>query len=112
MLKSLAKIKTSNKRLGFLGEWYPCLCVFVMIRRGMENALLKYLADCKKFEDDFEKYSLYVHGFFIPWLQLQREKGKLKQGRYFPISFLVIFFREEKDHWSLWTSLGLLRRVR
>ena len=26
-----------------------------------------------------EKYYLYVHGFFLPWLEKQRADGRLKQ---------------------------------
>ena len=27
------------------------------------------------------KYSIYVHGWFLPWLDQLREKGELRQGK-------------------------------
>ena len=35
---------------------------------------------CKGFENDCKNYSWYVHGYWLPWLDYQREAGKLKQG--------------------------------
>ena len=34
----------------------------------------------KAYEKNQAKYSLYVHGYFIPWLEQQRRDGKLEKG--------------------------------
>ena len=47
----------------------------------MKTDLNRYMLQCKQLEDEYEKYSLYVHGYFLPWLQQQREAGSLQQGR-------------------------------
>ena len=39
------------------------------------------MEDCKKFYNNPEKYSLYVHGYFIPWLEEQRQKGLIYDGK-------------------------------
>ena len=36
---------------------------------------------CKLYEIAEEKYSLYIHGYFLPWLDQQRKAGKLKSGK-------------------------------
>ena len=38
---------------------------------------------CKSLEDQWHKYSLYVHGYLLPWITQQREEGKLKLGKVF-----------------------------
>ena len=42
------------------------------------------MAKCKSYENDAEKYSLYLHGYFYIWfdkhLDQQRKAGKLKSG--------------------------------
>ena len=39
---------------------------------------------CAKYESKFDecnKYSIYVHGAWLPYLQEQKEKGLLKEGK-------------------------------
>ena len=36
---------------------------------------------CKQYEEDHDKYSLYIHGFWLVWLDRQREAGVLKHGK-------------------------------
>ena len=39
---------------------------------------------CEKYEHgDPEDYWKYVHGYFLPWLDEQRQKGKLRYGKFF-----------------------------
>ena len=40
---------------------------------------------CKSLRNDHLQYSYYVHGYFIPWLNEQREKGLLKKGMKFEV---------------------------
>ena len=47
----------------------------------MDSAIKIYMEVCQKLENNFEKYSIYVHGYFLPWLAQEREAGNLKKGR-------------------------------
>ena len=38
------------------------------------------MSKCRGFKNDAEKISLYIHGYFLVWLDLQRKLGKLKKG--------------------------------
>ena len=40
------------------------------------------MSKCMAYENDEENYSLYVHGYWLVWLDQQRKAGKLKQGKY------------------------------
>ena len=40
------------------------------------------MQECKALEDDYMKYSEYIHGFWIPWLEQQRENKRLHSGKY------------------------------
>ena len=30
---------------------------------------------------------MYVHGFFLPWIEQQRAEGKLSEGKFWPFSY-------------------------
>ena len=36
---------------------------------------------CKEQQNKPEKYSLYYHGYFLPWLEEKRDEGLFHQGR-------------------------------
>ena len=66
----------------YLMAHFPCLCIHVMKKNGMKRELEKYMEDCKAKEDgEIGQYSLYVHGYWLPWLEMEREAGNLVQGR-------------------------------
>ena len=69
----------------------PSLWVYSLKQRGMTDELNQYMDECKKHENNWRKYSLYVHGYFIPWLQMQRETNSLVEGRRLLLfSFLFV----------------------
>ena len=68
IVEELSSMLDFDERIEYLGQHYPCLCIFVLKKRGMDKALKKYMEDCKLYENDHEKYSLYVHGWFLPWI--------------------------------------------
>ena len=37
---------------------------------------------CKKLENDDNKFSQYIHEYWLPWLDEQRKAGKLIKGKY------------------------------
>ena len=39
------------------------------------------MQNSKTYEEDLNKYTLYIHGFFIPWLEQQRIDNKIKRKK-------------------------------
>ena len=65
-----------------LKQKYPCLYVFALKTLCKKRELEEYTDKCKKFKKKGpEKYHIYLHGYFFPWLQEQRAKGVLKMGK-------------------------------
>ena len=64
----------------YLSEEYPCLYVFILEHLGKKEEIDQYMTKCKAYEDNHLRYSLYVHGYFLVWLDRQKKEGKLKQG--------------------------------
>ena len=57
------------------------MCVFVMKEFGMQRELRDYLEKCQSYENDWVKYSYYVHGYWLPYVQDLVEKGLLVNGK-------------------------------
>ena len=47
----------------------------------MDNELTRYMEECKKYENSNNNYSTYVHGYFLPWLQQQRDAGNIVESK-------------------------------
>ena len=69
-------------KLKYLKKNYPCLAIFVLKGMGMDAEITKYMQECKTYERDFRRYSIYIHGYWLPWLEMQRVAGKIKKGKY------------------------------
>lgn len=69
MLESIRTKQSETEMIEFLSNHYPSLYIYIMEQMKRKRALTKYMKRCKQYENDFKKYSLYVHGFFLPWLQ-------------------------------------------
>ena len=71
MLKSIEGMQTNRKVIEYLSDWYPCLYIYILKKRSMDLELSKYMNTCKQYENDRDatKYSKYVHGYWIPYLQ-------------------------------------------
>ena len=76
-------MQSNEERTEYLATWCPCLYIFVLKKRGMEEELKAFDEKCKSYENDKDpsKYSLYVHGHWFPYLQRLEEEGLLKQGK-------------------------------
>ena len=46
----------------------------------MNEAVASYMEKYRKLEEDFRNYTLYVHGYWLPWLEEQRKLGIIKKG--------------------------------
>ena len=64
--------------MDYLSEAYPQLFIFILDYFDMNDRIEKYMTKCKGYEDNPYKYSLYVYGYFLVWLDQQRKQGKLK----------------------------------
>ena len=72
----------SNKdRMTHLKEYYPGLCIYVMKKQGMNKELKQYKEKCKTYEMNSDKYSHYIHGYWLPNLEQLQNKGVLEQGK-------------------------------
>ena len=69
VMGALKKIGDSEKRIEFLSQEYPGLYLYVMKERGMHKEVNDYMEKCKLLKDSYEKYSFFVHGYFLPYLQ-------------------------------------------
>ena len=54
--------------MDYLSEAYPRLFIFILEFFAMNDRIEQYMNKCKAYENDWYKYSLYVHGYFLVWL--------------------------------------------
>ena len=71
LLEMLECMKTNKERADYLRERYPCLYIFMLQKRGLDERLEAYDERCKSYEKDKDPnmYSLYVYGYWLPYLQ-------------------------------------------
>ena len=60
----------------------------------------RYIAQCGKLDknNDWHRYSLFVHGYLLPTLERQRVVGEISQGRFAIIIRLEISCRRKEDY--------------
>ena len=75
------RYKLQSIVLNPLPKTYPCLYMFLMKYLNRDRELKEYIDLCETFQHDRKKYTYYVHGYFLPWLDKQRADGKLKKGK-------------------------------
>ena len=75
--------------MDYLSETYPRLFQLILVHLKMPDKVEEHMAKCKEFENDEDKYSLYIHGYLLAWFENQREAGKLKQVRFLGKQFLI-----------------------
>ena len=64
-----------------LAELFPCLNILVLIYLKKESEVENYMRRCKGLENNPRQYSLYLHGYWLPWLEQLRNAHILKQGK-------------------------------
>ena len=64
------------------------LWMYVMKKLDRDEEVQAFMAKCKELytveadtENRLKNYSLYVHGWFVPWLIEQKMAGNLKKGK-------------------------------
>ena len=88
----------------FLGLRYPCLCLYVMKAKGQTELYNKYMNNCKKLEDNDEKFSIYIHGFWLPHLEQLKEQGLLKEGRHHICLELILTYSRYNEANLVWRT--------
>ena len=73
-------LSPQQQKMDYLSKEYPRLFIFILEFFNMTDRIDQYMTKCKEYEKTPYKYSLYVHGYFLVWLDQQRKEGKLKQG--------------------------------
>ena len=71
--------------MNYLSCAYPSLYIHLLGFLDEPDRIELYMAKCKQLENDRKIFTLYIHGYFLPWLDQQRKAGKLKQGKCFPV---------------------------
>ena len=90
-----------EQQMIYLGQYYPSLYRLLLIHSNQTERLEEYESSCKAFEDDHERYSLYVYGYFFPWLEAKRANGELTKGGYSLINFIFIDRKDKsRSSWS------------
>ena len=59
--------------MDYLSQSYPSLFLLILEHLQMNDEIEQYMAKCKEFENDHEKYSLYVHGYLLAKLDQLRQ---------------------------------------
>ena len=57
-----------QQKMDYLSGTYPGLYIFILEFFQMKYKKKQYAIMCKSYEEDPYKYSLYVHGYFLVWL--------------------------------------------
>ena len=64
----LVNLTPLQRKMDYLSGAYPRLYIFILKFFDMTDRVEQYMTMCKPYEDNHEKYSLYVHGYFLVWL--------------------------------------------
>ena len=63
----LKAIRGFNQQMVFLSQLYPGLYLFVLTQTKQEETKNRFIEKCKTYENDPYRYSIYIHGYLIPW---------------------------------------------
>ena len=64
----MVKLTPMKQKMHYLSEAYPSLYVFILEFYKMNDRIAPYMTRCKAYENNQNRYSLYVHGYFLVWL--------------------------------------------
>ena len=57
---------------------YPTLHICLLQQRQEREKLEKYMDTCRWYAKDPYKFCLYIQGYFIPWLDQQRQEKRIE----------------------------------
>ena len=88
--------ETVSQKMNYLKQFYPSLYIFMLKHLKKMDVLEQYRQQCRSHETNPLNYSLYLHGFYLDWLEQQRTAGRLKNGK---LSFCnILISRQDTDH--------------
>ena len=71
--------------MALLKKSYPVLALFVMLRVKRTTEAKLFKEKCKDLDGLMELSSVYIHAFWVPWVEEQRKSGLLKIGKFLPV---------------------------
>ena len=69
------------KQMAILKKSYPVLALFVMLRAKRTTEAKLFKESCKELDGLMKLSSVYIHAFWVPWLEEKRKIGLLKIGK-------------------------------
>ena len=67
---------------------------------------------CKAFKNYWKQFSLYIHGFWLPWLEQARTEGRIKHGeKKIKIGNIEYDYKGEIDEFGNACGKGIATRV-
>ena len=79
----LKDLESVEQQMDHLSKFYPSLYIFILKSLHQSTKIKEYQLQYKSCENDPYKYSVYIHGYLLPWFEHQRVDGKIHQGRQF-----------------------------
>ena len=68
----LQKLRWVEDKEDFISKCYPEVYLAVLSRLNRVEDIAKYSDRCESLRDDPYNYSLYLHGFLLPFIQQHR----------------------------------------
>ena len=102
VLHKLEGMQSNKKRFEYLGERYPDLFIFLMTKQGMTKELRRYMDRCMTYENDWKRFTLYVRGFWLPYLRHLRKKRLLKKGKANSNGSNILYFPRDNHFQDFW----------
>ena len=66
--KELKNFSLIQEKLAYLKQFYSCLYIFILKSMNRTTEVQKYMLECNKRIGDYTKYTLYIHGNWLPWI--------------------------------------------
>ena len=104
LISHIADTKAQVTKDEVLKRYYPCLFMFVMdVIFKNPGAVEKYMEQCKAYDytdeylnkkfqldDQVVKYTLFIHGYWLPLIDKMSKAGQLQEGEPLSFSFYSI----------------------
>ena len=98
--------------MNYLSQQYPCLYMFMLTFLKKPDQLKEYIENCKSYKDDLKNYSLFIHGYLIPWYDQQRSSGKLKIGKNSSSSLISLAQQKHRQKFLASSAAIVVRQMK
>ena len=61
-------MRSKEEKAVYLSENHPDLYILLMKKWDKKEEIKKYMAKCKRYEDEIPKYSFYIRGYWLPYI--------------------------------------------